>query len=69
MPQALPISVKDKARRHVLGQQLYRLRMRYKFLKRGGMILNAQRVMTKIHMMTLEYDALGGRPHHRGNRV
>ena len=69
MPQSLGISDEDKARRHVLGQQLYRLRRRYRYLKDGGMPLNAGRVLINIRELTQKYDSLGGRPDHQGNRL
>ena len=69
MPPKLRISAKDRARRHVLGQQLYRLRRRYKYLNRAGLSLNAGRIRVRILALTGEYDALGGPPHHRGTRL
>ncbi len=67
MPQRLVISAKDRARRHVLGQRLYRLRLRYRYLRRSGLKLNARHVMGKIRVLSTEYDGLGGQPRHKGN--
>ena len=67
MPALLPISDSDRARRHVLGQQLYRLRRRYKYLLSMGLYDNADRVLWDIRVLAQEYEHVGGQPHHKGN--
>ena len=67
MPNKLNIDNPTRARRHVLGQQLYRLRKHYQFLLDEGLLANALVVRAHISTRELEYDALGGRPIHRGN--
>jgi len=67
MPPRLPISNEDRARRHVLRQQAYRLRRKYRYLKGQGMYGNARRVLEQLQALNTQYDALGGLPHHRGN--
>lgn len=67
MPHKLHISTEVVAQRHVLGQQLYRLRKRYRLLVRNGLLTNASVVRERILTMESKYESLGGYPHHPGN--
>ena len=67
MPNKLHITDKAYARRHVLGQQLYRLRRRYRLLIRKDLPTTADTVLAIIRLKEAEYDHIGGRPKHRGN--
>jgi hypothetical protein len=69
MPPRLPISDNDRARRHVLRQQAYRLRRKYRYLMGQGMYRNAHRVLDQLQQLNLRYQALGGSPKHRGNKL
>lgn len=62
-----PMTDEIRARRHVLGQQMYRLRRRYRYLKAGGLDVSAAVVEGQLREMSKEYVALGGLPVHRGN--
>ena len=62
MPPRLPITNKGRARRHVLGQELYRLRKQHSYLKGLGLTLNAARVMEKMVELSREYEEVGGKP-------
>ena len=62
MPTRLPITDLDRARRHVLGQRLYRLRKKYKYLKSLGLKYSAARVKARILEVSREYAGMGGRP-------
>lgn len=69
MPHKLPVTVtdRDRARRHVLSQQIYRLRKRYRLMASMDMSVGAEVLAQKIHTLEAEYDNLGGRPYHVGN--
>ena len=67
MPNKLYVDRAILARRHVLSQQLYRLRSRYRLLMRSGLHGSALSIRSRISSKEREYDSLGGRPHHRGN--
>ena len=67
MPAQLPISDEDRARRHVLSQRLYRLRHKYRFMRRHGLHHRADIVMAQIQELRTQYQALGGLPRHQGN--
>jgi hypothetical protein len=67
MPHKLNIDDKARAQRHVLGQQLYRLRKRYRFLVDQGLLLGAGNLGAVIRRKESEWDALGGKPYHPGN--
>lgn len=67
MPIPLNISDADRAKRHVIGQQLYRLRKQYRRFMRYGLYLNAESLLIPIAARTREYESLGGVPVHRGN--
>lgn len=67
MPNKLYVNKAAIARRHVISQQLYRLRSRYRLLERAGLAASALVVLGRIKVKVKEYDALGGRPQHKGN--
>lgn len=67
MPADMHLSDEDKARRHVIGQKLYRLRSRYKLAHKSGLKLTAARIRIQVAKLTEEYDSIGGRPSHPGN--
>lgn len=67
MPTRLPITDQDRARRHVLGQQLYRLRKHYQFLLDARLYANAEMELVHIRAKEREYNAVGGKPKHKGN--
>ena len=70
MPHLLDISPDDdttRARRHVLSQQMYRLRKRYRLLKDSGMEINAKGIAARYTKLMVEYNLLGGYPVHKGN--
>ena len=62
MPSRLPITDAARARRHVLGQTMYRLRKHYKFFKRLGLNHNARKVRARMRELAREYEAVGGKP-------
>lgn len=67
MPSKLEITDIARAKRHVLSQQMYRLRRRYKYLIDAGMHDSAARVRDVLVELSGQYDSLGGRPVHKGN--
>ena len=67
MPARLKITDVTRARRHVLSQQMYRLRRRYRYLTDAGLRDNAERIRVQLDTLSLEYDTLGGKPIHAGN--
>lgn len=67
MPAKLEITDLARARRHVLSQQMYRLRRRHKYLIGVGMNDSAARVRAMLDVLSRRYDSLGGRPVHKGN--
>ena len=67
MPARLEINDLARARRHVLSQQMHRLRRRHKYLTDAGMWDNAARVHAMLDVLSIRYDSLGGRPVHKGN--
>ena len=67
MPNKLHISKEVTAQRHVLSQQLHRLRKLYRLLVAEGLPTNASTVRERILTMESKYESLGGYPHHRGN--
>lgn len=67
MPAKLEITDLARARRHVLSQQMYRLRRRHKYLTDAGMRDSAIRVRVMLVELSAQYDSLGGRPVHKGN--
>ena len=67
MPARLEITDKTRARRHVLSQQMYRLRRRYRLLTNAGLRNNAERIRVQLYILSGEYDILGGKPSHVGN--
>lgn len=67
MPNKLYIDRATAARRHVLSQQLYRLRRRYKLLTHHGLHASASDIRVRIRAKEREYNSLGGRPKHKGN--
>lgn len=67
MPARLDITDDTRARRHVLSQQMYRLRRRYRYLIDGGMVNSAEHVRVLLVELSNDYDRLGGRPSHIGN--
>jgi hypothetical protein len=60
---------RDRARRHVLGQQLYRLRRRRKFLWNVGAMSLAHDVSVHIWAKQMEYRELGGALRPKRHRV
>ena len=56
-----------EARRHVLSQQMYRLRKRYRLLTTNDLHINASRVLWDLRIKSQEYNQLGGQPVHKGN--
>ena len=62
MPPRLPITDKDRARRHVLGQTLYRLRKKFQFFYDLGLMGSADRVKAKMESTLQEYEDVGGKP-------
>jgi len=67
MPNRLYIDREIIAQRHVLSQQLYRLRKRYRLLIRNKLWTSALVIRARIESKEYEYDSLGGRPRHKGN--
>ena len=56
-----------EARRHVLSQQMYRLRKQYRQLNSDGLFITAERVLWDLRIKAGEYEAIGGMPVHKGN--
>lgn len=69
MPRKLYIDSTTRAQRHVLSQQLYRLRKEYQFFLNEGLLANALVARAHIKYKEVEYKHIGGKPHHRGNVV
>jgi len=69
MPNKLQITNRQRARRHVVSQQLYRLRKRYKFMQESGPVISAARIRSKIRRLESEYNQIGGQPNHPGNQL
>jgi hypothetical protein len=69
MPKIWNMEMDDatRARRHVVSQQMYRLRLRFRLLSDNGLVENATRVREKLWKLSEEYAALGGLPVHKGN--
>ena len=67
MPVKLHISKEVVAQRHVLSQQLYRLRKLYRLFVSKGLLTNASIIHERILTMESRYESLGGHPYHRGN--
>lgn len=67
MPNKLNVSKETMAQRHVLSQQLYRLRRLHRFMVREGLSTNALRIRDRIRTMESRYESLGGYPRHKGN--
>ena len=67
MPNKLHINKEVMAQRHVLSQQLYRLRRRYRLLVSEGLPTNVSVIRERILAMESKYESLGGYPRHRGN--
>lgn len=67
MPNKLHISEEAAAKRHVLSQQVYRLRKRYRRLVSNRLPNNAAMLLVRIRALEARYESLGGYPHHRGN--
>lgn len=67
MPARLYVNKDTLARRHVLSQQLYRLRKKYKMLTSNGSEIRASVIYIQIREKESEYNYLGGKPRHKGN--
>ncbi len=67
MPNNLGIDNETRARRHVLSQQMYRLRLRYRLLHNAGIEVLADSIKSRLEVMSVEYESLGGKPIHKGN--
>ncbi len=67
MPARLEITDETRAQRHVLSQQMYRLRRRYRLLTNAGLRDNAERIRVQLDILSGEYYAIGGKPSHVGN--
>ncbi len=69
MPRQLLIDNEVRQQRHVLGQQMYRLRKRYKWLIKNNLKVSAKYVLREIETRRAEWYALGGLPVHKGNQL
>ena len=57
----------QQKQRHVLSQRMYRLRRRYRYLTNAGLLISAGNVKEQLIELSREYDAIGGKPIHKGN--
>ncbi len=70
-PHSFPMDISDdtRARRHVLSQQMYRLRTRYRLLIKNGQDSSAAVVQVQLDTLRQEYASIGGEPYHIGNEL
>ena len=59
--------ITQQKRRHVLSQRMYRLRRRYRYLTNAGLVVSAAGVKDQLLILSKEYEAIGGKPIHKGN--
>lgn len=67
MPHDLHTDARTKRQRHVLSQQMYRLRTRYRLLNDNHLFNTAERVLWDLRQLAQQYESLGGMPVHKGN--
>ena len=67
MPNDLYTTARTRRQRHVLSQQMYRLRKQYRQLICDGYTNLAERALWDLRQLAQQYEQLGGYPIHKGN--